>query len=256
MLSLASSDTVRKGLLGSGQAQKPASPAGRYLLYAIGEIALVVIGILIALQINNWNNERIRKIEEVEVLESFVLELEAHLERIDEIKSFNMKVFEAAERLHYILNERIPYEQHFDSLFYIATNFTFGDQFSSAALDNLKSTGVDVITNQQLRNEIILVYDKFSYLREAQDLYVQMIVDAGQGLLSTRFEELWEGDLESKNPKGVMHPINYTSLFDDQEYLYFIRSIPNHLGWFVFKPCQYTKTAIENVLQLLKTELK
>ena len=30
----------------------------KYLLYAIGEIVLVVIGILIALQINNWNEER------------------------------------------------------------------------------------------------------------------------------------------------------------------------------------------------------
>jgi hypothetical protein len=34
----------------------------KYLLYAVGEIALVVIGILIALQINNWNEERIKKI--------------------------------------------------------------------------------------------------------------------------------------------------------------------------------------------------
>ena len=34
---------------------------GRYLIYAIGEIFLVVIGILIALQINNWNNKRIEK---------------------------------------------------------------------------------------------------------------------------------------------------------------------------------------------------
>ena len=46
-----SSDAVRKGLLGSAQAQK-------YILYAIGENVLVVIGILIALQINNWNEER------------------------------------------------------------------------------------------------------------------------------------------------------------------------------------------------------
>lgn len=33
--------------------------AGRYFLYAIGEIALVVIGILIALQVNNWNEKRL-----------------------------------------------------------------------------------------------------------------------------------------------------------------------------------------------------
>ena len=35
----------------------------RYLLYAIGEIALVIIGILFALQINNWNNEKNLQIE-------------------------------------------------------------------------------------------------------------------------------------------------------------------------------------------------
>ena len=39
---------IRKGLLDGGN-------TSRYLVYAIGEIVLVVIGILIALQINNWN---------------------------------------------------------------------------------------------------------------------------------------------------------------------------------------------------------
>jgi len=34
------------------------SKFSQYLIYAIGEIVLVVIGILIALQINNWNEEK------------------------------------------------------------------------------------------------------------------------------------------------------------------------------------------------------
>ena len=38
---------------------------GKYLKYAIGEIVLVVIGILIALSINNWNSKRIEKSEEI-----------------------------------------------------------------------------------------------------------------------------------------------------------------------------------------------
>lgn len=42
--------------------------ANRYFKYAIGEILLVVIGILIALQINNWNQDRISIIEEGKLL--------------------------------------------------------------------------------------------------------------------------------------------------------------------------------------------
>ncbi len=51
---------IRKSLIESGSTGKPGlSGAERYLFYATGEIALVVIGILIALQVNNWNSHRI-----------------------------------------------------------------------------------------------------------------------------------------------------------------------------------------------------
>ena len=40
----------------------------KYLLYAIGKIILVVIGILIALQINNWNDLNKKRMQEVELL--------------------------------------------------------------------------------------------------------------------------------------------------------------------------------------------
>lgn len=46
----------------------PGRPAGRYLLYAIGEIVLVVIGILIALQINTWNENKKQRLEERRIL--------------------------------------------------------------------------------------------------------------------------------------------------------------------------------------------
>ncbi|WP_163322632.1 DUF6090 family protein [Draconibacterium mangrovi] len=47
----------------------------KYLRYAVGEILLVVIGILIALQINNWNSNRIDRLKEREYLENFLEEL-------------------------------------------------------------------------------------------------------------------------------------------------------------------------------------
>jgi hypothetical protein len=56
---------TRYDLMEKNRTAKPALPAGRYLKYAIGEILLVVIGILIALWINNKNqdfkNDKIEK---------------------------------------------------------------------------------------------------------------------------------------------------------------------------------------------------
>src|SRR6056297_1068125 len=56
---------IRQKLIDSGSVSK-------YLLYAIGEILLVVIGILIALQVNNWNEERIKLSEEKYFLENLI----------------------------------------------------------------------------------------------------------------------------------------------------------------------------------------
>jgi hypothetical protein len=57
---------------------------GKYLKYAIGEIVLVVIGILIALQINNWNNDRQDAKKEVAILLQLQNEYEENLKEVNE----------------------------------------------------------------------------------------------------------------------------------------------------------------------------
>lgn len=57
---------IRQNLLSAGK-------TGQYFKYAIGEILLVVIGIIIALQINNWNEDRKEKLKEEEIL-SYAIE--------------------------------------------------------------------------------------------------------------------------------------------------------------------------------------
>ena len=54
------------------------------MLYAIGEIVLVVIGILIALQINNWNNDRLNKILILSYAKGVVQDLNQDIAFIDE----------------------------------------------------------------------------------------------------------------------------------------------------------------------------
>src|SRR5210317_1084566 len=74
---------IRKKMALNNEPSKPAWPAGRYLRYAVGEIVLVVIGILIALQINNWNENRKERILEKQILtdikESLIADLENQL---------------------------------------------------------------------------------------------------------------------------------------------------------------------------------
>jgi len=48
---------------------------GKYLTYAIGEIILVVIGILIAIQINDWNNNRIEKESDSQLIGAIINDL-------------------------------------------------------------------------------------------------------------------------------------------------------------------------------------
>ena len=53
------------------------SKLSKYLLYAVGEIVLVVIGILIALQLNNWNEQRKERIKESLLIDQMILDARA-----------------------------------------------------------------------------------------------------------------------------------------------------------------------------------
>lgn len=70
----------------------------RYLVYAVGEILLVVVGILIALQVNNWNEER--KLEKVsdQTLQSLEEELTEARSNLEKIISFNERITELSNQ--------------------------------------------------------------------------------------------------------------------------------------------------------------
>ena len=78
----------------------------RYLLYAIGEIALVMIGILLALQVNNWNEHR----KESQAIQGFYMsmidELDINIKRGLEIKRRDSLLIIDHTRLLHILNNR------------------------------------------------------------------------------------------------------------------------------------------------------
>ena len=99
---------------------KPALPAGRYFKYAIGEIILVVIGILIALQINNQNENRKETIEESPILQNLHDEFSENKKMYDLNISRNRK-YKTNRIYHnepYGTNRGTLKKQNIDSLIY------------------------------------------------------------------------------------------------------------------------------------------
>ncbi|MFH6768585.1 DUF6090 family protein [Gaetbulibacter aquiaggeris] len=133
---------------------------GKYLKYAIGEIVLVVIGILIALSINDWND--IKKNAESEliyycrILEDFELDKQLIDElkdkanyRIDSSKKILLDLDSGKKEKHYIINQFILATR---SEVYEPRNVTFKDLISSG---NLKL--LDDIT---IKNSLIQYYSE------------------------------------------------------------------------------------------------
>ena len=64
---------------------------GKYLKYAIGEIVLVVIGILIALSINSWNQNRLDQLDKKEILSKLHIEFQVNKKILQDYKLTNEK---------------------------------------------------------------------------------------------------------------------------------------------------------------------
>ncbi len=140
---------IRKSLIDSGSARK-------YTIYAIGEIALVVIGILIALQINNWNTSRIAKKAE----KSILLEIKKTLQSdLDHTIGTNIDLAKSMINLTKSMLQEFEYgKRGVDTINYGALAFAKTFNPNTIPRDILQSKGVDMISNEKLRYAIINIY--------------------------------------------------------------------------------------------------
>lgn len=145
--------TVRRGLLQDNRFT-------RYLLYAAGEIALVVIGILIALQVNNWNEARSAHAFESVMLQEIRENVRVNLERFRALER-RLQTSDAGIQLWLAESakpdpdpERLA--RHFDVL---SSGIVFS--FNRGAYDSLKDSGLDRLSNRALRSELVDHFDSF-----------------------------------------------------------------------------------------------
>ena len=130
----------------------------KYFKYAIGEIILVVIGILIALQINNWNENRKLQKEELSLLKELKTNLKATLENFNIELTYNTETISFYNKINNYVEKDLPYNNELDSAF-AALSF-WGSPFAvSSAYKSLQNKGLDIIKNKNLKNNIIDLYD-------------------------------------------------------------------------------------------------
>ena len=129
---------------------------GNYLWYAIGEIFLVVAGILIALQINNWNEERIEQKQIREYALSLVGDLQRDIEMLVPVnKQIEHLIRLSNELADYMRGRSLADINSIDLYVYTRNPLYRPFEWNRAALEQLKSSGaLRQIRNQQLAKKI------------------------------------------------------------------------------------------------------
>ncbi|MCA6074488.1 DUF6090 family protein [Fulvivirga sedimenti] len=149
---------VRQQILNAGLIRKPTTPTGKYIVYAAGEIFLVVVGILIALQINNWNENRKLQNEELKLLFDIKSNLETTLINLKTDTINNARDVRHYEKIEYFVKNDLPYADELDTAF---GRFTFWNSpyITATAYNSLQSKGLDIIKNETLKNDIVNMYE-------------------------------------------------------------------------------------------------
>jgi len=236
----------------------------KYMLYAIGEIILVVIGILIALQVNNWNEKRAIKEETKLRLSKLIDDLEDdqnHLKYIQHGYSFR---FHALQYLFKMSNIE-PYLPDLDNIvvpFYPDSPIipkTYDKEFIQSAFklsqevsiekstqntyDELKSTGqFSYISKDDLRDQINSYYNNWKWLFDPN-------ID--------EFKKRWLYSLDKigimeSNPFTIESPLSI--LTNNPEFAAILRRLTREIGWYAMSS-KHLLEQNSNLVKSIKAEI-
>lgn len=197
----------------------------KYIRYAIGEIVLVAIGILIALQVNIWNSSRIAKINEVAILQELIKSLSLDIETI----KFNIIQHEKAKNscaiilktLDGTINFNDSLKKHFAAVHYYT-------DFSSArgVYESIKSRGFESISNNDLKFNIINLYDKWYGVHiNNQNILTKDILVIKRHFNPNHFDKSQFFISEPPFYGGEMLPNNFLDLRSNNQYKHHIKTL-------------------------------
>ena len=149
----------------------------RYLLYAIGEILLVMIGISLAFQVSNWDDNRIKKNYEIRYYENIRDQIADDKALITEQIHFNNRYMAEFKYANEILesNDRT----RMDTLGFIARNLTQYSDFDKKGniYETLVNSGeIKLLRNYVIMNNIRELEENYNYINRMENIHYDAIM--------------------------------------------------------------------------------
>ncbi|MFK7781440.1 DUF6090 family protein [Psychroserpens sp.] len=222
----------------------------KYFKYAIGEILLVVIGILIAVQINSWNEHRKSKSNEIKTLTQLNIDLKSNYDEIVEMTEFLSQRNQDGEK---ILKHLSSNNQVSDSLKYWVESFSSGNIFNNAntTYKNLENSNENLISNDSIRLKITLIYegDFANIHRREKMVYEEYFPNYKRELLKNfKTSPVMDKWLENQTLE-VNTPINLDDLKQNEAY----KNVAVELLNFRLLRLRWLNQTIERLEALIKT---
>ena len=162
---------IRQGLLSEGK-------TGKYLKYAIGEIVLVMIGILLALQVSNWNQEHKDRISERKLLENIHRDFIQNKVSFDSVKAINYRGLNALEKIVALLPlnsdtlKHAAYNEYSKDIKIMTYN-----PYSSSVESAVNSNALQLIQDENLQKYLVSWKDVFLDYQEDEKIIVDYMLD-------------------------------------------------------------------------------
>jgi hypothetical protein len=155
---------------------------GKYFKYAIGEIVLVVFGILIALSINNWNQNRINNLSESLLLKEINTEFKFNKEELESTVKAYVRIRDQCDYLRKSF-PTVQSEIDKDSLskaLYQIRNLSSADLSMGSISTLINTSSFEIISNTELRSLLIqwddLISDYFEREEQAINYTRQTVI--------------------------------------------------------------------------------
>ena len=229
---------MRRSLIESNSTRK-------YLLYAAGEVLLVMIGILLALQVNNCNEYRKERITEERILHNITENLELNIEKLeDEIQTL-LRCDRSSEIVLEALLEQQPYHDSLETHFGWGLTIEHIGTLPSMGYEALKNVGIEIIRNKPLQKEIIYLFEMTYSDTHSR---IQRIVPFNIETVQLRQENFL------RTTGFSFQPFNYMELQNDRYFISWLKTIKNNRQW-VRRSLEDSLEESRRVLDLIKKEL-